>query len=100
MREETTIEEYLRGCNCSVITFTAGGWNLVLTEQGSGLNPGNTGIEGVMKLPNHFKIIRHSDDNDKLIEVQIREPLGEYDYKELFYLMRPTGTFIHKQKDD
>ena len=96
-REETTIEEYLNGCRCSVITFTAGGWNLVLTEQGSGMNPGNTHIEDVIKLPNHYKIIRHYDDiTHDLIEVQIREPIGEYNYKELFYLMKPTGTFIHK----
>jgi hypothetical protein len=98
-REETTIDGYLKGCSCSVITFTAGGWYLILTEQGSGLNPGNTGIEGVIKLPNHFKIIRHYDDNHDLIEIQIREPIGEYDFKELFYMMKPTGTFIYKDKE-
>ena len=96
-REETTIEEYLRGCNCTIITFTAGGWNLVLTEKGSKLSPSITGIKGVIKLPNSFKIIRHYDNiTNDLIEVQIREPLDEYNYKELFYLMKPTGTFIHK----
>lgn len=95
-REELTIDQYLRGCNCSVIIFTSGGFNLILTEQGSGLNPGNTGIEGIKKLPNSFKIIRHYDEKtDDLIEVEIREPIGDYNYKKLFYMTKPTGVFIH-----
>lgn len=96
-REELTIEQYLRGCNCSIITFTSGGWYLILTEHGSGLNPGNTSIEGVIQLPNSYKIIRHYDDNSDLIEIEVRRPIGEYNYKKLFYMTRPTGTFIHKE---
>ena len=93
-REELTIDQYLKGCGCDIITFTAGGYNLLLTRQGSGLSATN-GIQGSMKLPNHFKIIRFYDkETDDLIEVQVREPIGEYNYKELFYLMRPTGAFI------
>lgn len=98
-REELTIEQYLRGCNCDIITFSAGGYNLLLTKEGSGLNAAN-GIQGVIKLPNKFKIIRHYDvETDDLIEIEIREPIGDYNYKKIFYMMRPTGTFIYKETE-
>jgi hypothetical protein len=46
-----------------------------------------------MLLGNDLTIIRFSTQkNDKLIEVQIKA-----DYGPLFYLMYPTGTFVHKE---
>ena len=95
-RESTTIQEYLRGCNCSVISFKAGGYMFIMTdseEQSAIVQQDGTKLS----LTNNLIIIRHYDiETDELIEVEVREPIGEYSYNKAFYMMRPTGMFIYK----
>lgn len=90
-REELTIEQYLKGCHCSEIYFQAGGCTLIMTEEGSKLiRPDTT----EMLLGNDLKIVRFSRVfDDKLIEVRIKSDV----YGGIFYLMEPTGTFVHEE---
>lgn len=94
-REVLTIEQYLKGCNCSCIFFNAGGCTLLMTdseEQSALIYPSGTKVG----LTNNLTIIRHYDtETDDLIEVEIREPVGEYNYNKVFYMMKPTGVFVH-----
>jgi len=91
--EKMTIEQYLNGCNCQTIYFNAGGCTLVLTdlvgESSKLIYPDKTEI----LLGNDLTINRiYEEIDDKLIEVRI-----DAEYGHLFYLMFPTGTFVHTE---
>jgi hypothetical protein len=93
-KESLTIDQYLKGCNCQTIYFNAGGCTLVLTNlegEHSKLIQSDSGYE--MLLGNDLTINRfYKEKNDKLIEIQIKAEYGH-----LFYMMYPTGTFVHKE---
>lgn len=92
-KDQTTIDEYLRGCNCDTIYFNAGGCTLVLTnlEDESSKLVKPDGLE--ILLGNDLTITRfYQVETDRLIEVQIKAEYGH-----LFYLMYPSGVFIHKE---
>jgi hypothetical protein len=94
-KESLTIDQYLNGCNCQTIYFNAGGCTLVLTnledEHSKLIYPTPDNKE--MLLGNDLTITRFSTEkNNKLIEIQIKAEYGH-----LFYMMYPTGTFVHKE---
>lgn len=94
-REELTIQQYLSGCHCKSIFFSSGGCLLALTKEQEGSALIFPSGYNKVNIRNHYNIIRHYDtETDELIEVQIRQPVDEYNFNPICYMMYPTGTFV------
>lgn len=93
-RYEITIADYLKGCKCAVISFEAGGFVLFMTDENSALLYPN---HEKFPLSNDLYLVRHYEkDTNELIEIEIikkTETISE----QIFYMMYPTGTFIHNE---
>lgn len=86
-RYVSTIKEYLNGCNCSNIYFSAGGCMLWLTNDWSESELARG--KHTDSIPNDWIIIRHHDDT-RIIELEICSTENHQE----FYMTYPTATHI------
>lgn len=94
-RIEMTIDEYLKSCHCSTISFSAGGNVLFMTlDESAIIYPSVHKV----RIKNDLILIRHFDkETDELIEIQVERKINETKIREkLFYMMYPSGFFMHE----